>query len=427
MSRLSLRLRFTVLTGLTVLVAGAALIVGAYLLAAHSIATDPPPQIHVFQAEDADAAPNAARPLWGPDTSLRLEDGTVLTGHTFKARLAAMQDELIRLYRQERVERLRSLAWYGVAGVAGATVAATVVSWFLAGRQLRPLSGMTRAARGIATSPRHLGRRVDIDGAVEVRDLATAFNTMLERLDRAFDAQRRFVANASHELRTPLAINRTLIEVAVDDPGVPPATVTLGNTLLAVNSRHERLIEAMLTLATSEQELTERTPVDLADIAAHVLDEARPHARDARVQVRFEPGPAPAAGDPVLLERLVSNLVSNAIRHNHASGWLVVTTAANDGAATIEVANSGPLVPVHEAEVLFEPFRRLDVGDRRVARSGDAGFGLGLSIVRAITDAHEGEASLHARGEGGLTVRVALPRYTESTMVPGVGAAASVH
>ena len=157
------------------------------------------------------------------------------------------------------------------------------------------------------------------------------------------DAQRRFAANASHELRTPLAVNRTLIDVTLDEADVAPSTATLGRALLAVNARHERLIDAMLTLATSELDVTERTPVDLADIAAYVLAEARPQATAAGVRVRLDPGPAPTDGDPVLLERLVSNLVSNAIRHNHRDGWLILSTGICAGTATLEVINSGSL------------------------------------------------------------------------------------
>jgi signal transduction histidine kinase len=232
-----------------------------------------------------------------------------------------------------------------------------------------------------------------------VQQLADTFDTMLEHLDRSFDGQRRFVANASHELRTPLAINRTLIELAITRPDAPAPTRQLGDSLLTVNARHERLIDGLLTLADSENEVTERIPVDLADVAGHVVEQTT-----GDLAVRSTLDPAGTVGDPVLLERLTQNLVENAVRHNEPGGWLAVRTATVDGVATLEVTNTGPVVPEYEIESLFQPFRRLD---SRV--DGERGFGLGLSIVRAIARAHRGEATAVPRPEGGLTVTVTLP------------------
>ena len=220
---------------------------------------------------------------------------------------------------------------------------------------------------------------------------------MLARLDQSFDGQRRFVVNASHELRTPLALNRALVELAISADATPDAQ-RLGQALLKVNERHERLIDGLLTLADSETELVTKDPVDLADIAAHVLS--------GHAEARRELGPALTVGDPVLLERLVQNLVENAVKHNMPSGgWLRVETARVGGRARLVVSNTGVLVPAYEMESIFQPFRRL--GRERVG-GPSRGFGLGLSIVRAIARAHGGRATAAPRPGGGLTVTVTL-------------------
>ena len=236
----------------------------------------------------------------------------------------------------------------------------------------------------------------------EIAQLADTFDLMLERLDRSFDGQRSFVANASHELRTPLAINRALIELAVTKSGATAETQQLGDSLLAINARHERLVEGLLTLADSERLVEERSAVDLADVAAHVVR----LASETAVSVQLALAPAPTTGDPVLLERLVQNLVENAQRHNVAGGWLSVATTASDGWAVLTVANTGPVVPPYDVETIFKPFRRLH-GERT---SPERGFGLGLSIVAAIAQAHGGSVVAEPREEGGLVVTVRLPR-----------------
>jgi signal transduction histidine kinase len=274
----------------------------------------------------------------------------------------------------------------------------------VAGRALRPLHRITETAGRIATANsagRGLHERIALTGpADDVQQLADTFDKMLEHLDRSFDGQRRFVANASHELRTPLAINRTLIELAITQPDAPVPTRQLGDSLLTVNARHERLIDGLLTLADSENEVTDRIPVDLAEVARHVVEQAAA----AELVVKSTLEPAPTAGDPVLIERLTQNLVENAVRHNEPGGWLAVRTATIDGVATLEVTNTGPVVPEFEIESLFQPFRRLNI-----RADGERGFGLGLSIVRAIARAHRGEATAAPRATGGLTVTVTLP------------------
>ena len=299
---------------------------------------------------------------------------------------------------------IASLVALGVIGVA-----AGGLGWLLAGRALRPLQDITATARRVAD--RSLHERIAYAGPQdEVKDLADTFDAMLERLDRAFDSQRRFVANASHELRTPLAINRTLIEVALDNPQASESLRQLGVTLLAVNQRHERLMDGLLTLASSQERLGTHSPVDLADIVRHIATESQAAAHQAGVELRTALASAPVAGDPTLLERLVHNLIDNAIGYNLAEhGWVTVTTGLDEATAQLTVDNPGPTVPAYEIPSLFEPFRRLATTQPRAADSNNHSAGLGLSIVRSVAHAHGGEVDATPRQDGGLTVRVRLP------------------
>ncbi|WP_326561691.1 sensor histidine kinase [Micromonospora sp. NBC_01796] len=335
--------------------------------------------------------------------------------------LGTQNAEALRIFVRELQEDVKqnaldSLLTQGGIALAVVSAAAIAFGWLVAGRALQPLHQITGTARRIAganTAGRGLHERIALRGPQdEVRELADTFDLMLERLDRSFDGQRRFVANASHELRTPLALNRALVELAVTRPGASADVRQLGESLLAVNERHERLIEGLLTLADSESELTDRTSFDLAEVAAHVLNqqaaegaEPDPTRALAREAVR-ELAPAPTSGDAVLLERLTSNLVENALRHNlPAGGWVSVRTGLVDGRPTLVVSNTGPVVPGYEIETIFQPFRRLR-GERL---GGGRGFGLGLSIVRAVARAHGGSVDARPRDGGGLVVSVTLP------------------
>lgn len=292
----------------------------------------------------------------------------------------------------------------GVAVLAGTGVAFGI-GWRAAGMVLRPLRNVTDTARRVAQS-HNLSERIGYDGPQdEIKELTDVYDTMLGRLARSFDGQRRFVANASHELRTPLTINRTLVDVAVRRPDATEDVKRLGESLLLVNARHERLIDGLLALTEGEQAVLDRRPFDLADVAEHVLDQAAAEAAEREVTMHRLLDPAPTAGEAVLVERLVQNLVENAIRHNHAKGEVWVTTRRRADRVELVVANSGLQVPSYEIETIFEPFRRLH-GDR--LRS-DRGSGLGLSIVRVITEAHDGTVTATPRDEGGLTISVELP------------------
>ncbi|MFC7220528.1 sensor histidine kinase [Streptomyces polyrhachis] len=298
-------------------------------------------------------------------------------------------------------------------GVVGA--AAGGLGWLLAGRVLAPLHQVTATARRIASAPsadRGLHERIALGGAGaaddEVKDLATSFDTMLERLDASFDGQRRFVANASHELRTPLTLNRSLVEMAMHRKTASDDVKQLGEHLLEINSRHERLITGLLLLASTENHVPELTPVDLADVVTHVVGQTGAEAHRRGVTVDGEAGHAPTSGDPLLLERLVHNLVENGIRHNTGEDGRVrvVSRVRDRGHVEIEVTNTGPEIPPYEIPTLFEPFRRL--GTERLVTA--KGAGLGLSIARAVARAHGGDIAARPGGSGGLTVTVTLPR-----------------
>jgi signal transduction histidine kinase len=321
-------------------------------------------------------------------------------------------DQLQTQLQQDRDNTLRAMLIASLVALGVIGVAAGGFGWLLAGRALRPLQDITATARRVAD--RSLHQRIALDGPDdELKDLADTFDAMLERLDRAFDSQRRFVANASHELRTPLTINRTLIEVALDNPQASESLRQLGTALLAVNHRHERLIDGLLTLASSEQRLSTYSPVDLADIVGHIATESQAAARNAGVGLRTSLASAPVAGDPALLERLAQNLIDNAIRYNLAEhGWVAVTSGLDDGNAQLTVENPGPIVPTYEIPSLFEPFRRLATTERRATQGGNHGAGLGLSIVRSVAHAHGGDVHATPRRDGGLTIHVRIPALT---------------
>ena len=306
------------------------------------------------------------------------------------------------IQRQHALDDLLSRSLLALLGLA---IIAFAFGYAMAGRVLSPLGRILRTARAVAGSD--LSRRIELDGPDdEIKELADTFDDMLERLQRAFTAQQRFVGNASHELRTPLAINRTLLEVHLSDPNAPAELHQLGKTLLATNERSEQLVEGLLLLARSDNQIVERKPVDLAEVAEQAVDQVRSEADAKGVVIRSEQKPAVVQGNGVLLERIALNLVQNAVRYNvPEDGWVEVTTEAQHGQAVLVVSNTGPVVPAYEIDNLFEPFRRL-----RTERTGsDKGVGLGLSIVRSVARAHGGHISAQPREGGGLVMRVALP------------------
>ncbi|RSO08861.1 two-component sensor histidine kinase [Streptomyces sp. WAC 06783] len=308
--------------------------------------------------------------------------------------------------RNQRAAVLQTFLNRSLLALLGLTVVAFAFGYAMAGRVLSPLGRITRTAQRVAGSDLH--RRIELGGPDdELKELADTFDEMLDRLDRAFESQRRFVANASHELRTPLAINRTLLEVQLADPDASPELAQLGKTLLATNERSEQLVEGLLLLARSENKIVDKKPVDLAEVASRALDQARAEAQAKGVEIRGVRQQAFVQGNGVLLERIALNLVQNAVRYNiKDEGWVEVTTEPQQDYAVLIVSNTGPAVPAYEVDNLFEPFRRL-----RTERTGsDKGVGLGLTIVRAAVRAHDGTTTAHPRAGGGLVIRVVLPR-----------------
>jgi signal transduction histidine kinase len=284
--------------------------------------------------------------------------------------------------------------------------AAAVVSWVLVGRVLGPLHAVTATARRLTVES--LDTRIGLrDARGEVAELAAGFDAMLDRLQAAFDAQRRFVANASHELRTPLSVLRTEVDVTLADPAADVEELRrMAAVVRDATRRADDLIAGLLLLARTEgTELAEVRPVDLADVVVPALAAVRAEAARRGLRVQLRPTPAPTRGDPVLLERVAGNLVENAVRHNVAGGWVEVSTGTRDAAVRLQVGSSGPEIPGDRVAELFEPFRR-----GPVARTADTpGSGLGLSIVRAVVQAHGGTVWAEPVPGGGLMVTVQLP------------------
>jgi signal transduction histidine kinase len=273
--------------------------------------------------------------------------------------------------------------------------------WYLAGRALRPLRDITATARRV--SAENLGERIGLEGpADELKELADTFDRMLERLDDTFASQRHFVANASHELRTPLAIMRTEVDVALADPDPSREELrAMGEGVRETIDRCERLIESLLMLARSEAASGREEPVDLAALAGDCITDLHARAQEVGVELRDDLAPAWTNGEPGLLERMIANLVDNGIRHNAPGGYLEIATHTRAGRVELIVANGGERIGPEKAQTLTEPFRRLN-------RSA-GGFGLGLSIVRSVAEAHGGTAEVMAPASGGLRVRIELP------------------
>jgi len=379
----TIRLRLTVLYGLVFLVTGAVLLTIGYALVRHNL-----------------DAPNDFR-----QTLRRLGLGPFpapFSGRTLLFGPGSPEASVAEAVRaQLRADALHKLLVEYLLALGAMTMVSVVAGWLLAGRALRPLRHITATARRV--SGQNLGERIALSGpADELKELADTFDGMLARLDAAFASQRHFVANASHELRTPLAIMRTEADVALADPGATAGELrAMGEAMLETIDRCERLIESLLTLARSEASSGAEELVDLAALAGDCITDLHARAVEVEVEVTDHLQPAPVRGEPRLLERMIANLVDNGIRHNEPGGFLEVLTGSEAGRAFVVVRNGGAVIDPSDAQTLPEPFRRLG--------RGVAGFGLGLSIVRSVAEAHGGRALVAALVAGGLEVRIELP------------------
>ncbi|WP_369249494.1 sensor histidine kinase [Streptomyces sp. R41] len=382
----SIRWRLTLLYGALFMLAGAALLGFTYLLASQT-----KPSGTISSIEGPGLPGSAGSPSPDPPT---------LT--TYAEALRA--DQLHQL-----------LVEAGIA-LAVMTFASVALGWLMAGRVLAPLRTMTAAARRISAD--NLRQRLAMPGPDdELKAMADTFDDVLARLEGAFEAQKQFVANASHELRTPLTLQQTIVDVALADPDACVETLRAACLRVrAAGQEQERLIDALLTLARSQQGVQRREFVDLAEVVRERLPEGRPENAGGRL-VEAELNSAPVLGDPQLIERLVVNLTDNAVRHNHPESeesWVRLWTGVEGGQPVLRIANTGPVIPPDQVTGLFQPFRRL--GAERVR--GRDGLGLGLSIVAAVTVAHRGRVEAWPLADGGLSVKVTLPRYAPTHAPP---------
>jgi signal transduction histidine kinase len=377
--RLSVRTRLTAWYGGLFALAGTALLVTNYLLVA---ATLPQPADFVAAVRGSE---------------LPYEIATLPDVPTSYSRASSLELTTVQDYRESALSTL--LVQSAIALVITVVFAAWL-GWVMASRVLQPLHSITNTAHQLGADD--LGKRINHDGPDdELKDLADTFDGMLDRLAGAFDSQKRFVANASHELRTPLAVQRTLIEVAMDAPGATPELTRLGQHLLDTNLRSEKLIDGLLLLARSDRGLTDRQQVRLHEVVADVVATCSGLADSRQVRVLVSASRRIVDGDPVLLAHLVSNLVRNAILYNVPGGTVRVEVGSEPA---LRVVNTGEPIPADVVPGLFEPFRRW-----RTERLAAAGTGLGLSLVRSIAAAHDGSVTGRPNAGGGLLLEVNLP------------------
>ncbi|MEU9331641.1 ATP-binding protein [Streptomyces sp. NPDC048290] len=371
--RWSARLRLTLLYGTLFLVSGATLLAVTYLLVVQS------PASKGTQLTTRNVSNDPARSQLRTDISFVAD--------------------------RERQEAQRTLLTRSGIALGIMTGVSGGLGWVVAGRVLRPVRVMTERARRI--SAHNLHERLAMPGLPddELKNLGDTFDGLLARLDAAFDAQRRFVANASHELRTPLTLQRTVIEVALNTPDPDAKALrAVCERALAIGEDQERLIEALLTLASSQGGVFRTDRLDLAEVVADVVDELEP-TRPADVTLDMSLARAVTQGNTSLVERLVGNLVGNAQRYTNPGGWIKVSTGLPGGLPQVRVVNSGPVVPRDVIPSLYQPFQRLG---HRSARA--RGHGLGLSIVAAIASAHRARITTEQGPEGGLDITVTFPR-----------------
>ncbi|GIF36034.1 sensor histidine kinase [Actinoplanes xinjiangensis] len=385
--RPTLRLRLTLLNGILLVGAGAVLVLLAWLLVSESLHP-----VDELQQR----------------STVTLQDGTTRDAGKWQSDMVAQAS------RELLIKGFSALAAVGIVGIA--------LAYAVTGRALRPLRDVTQTAQRLGEET--LDQRIRYSGSDgEVAELARTFDAMLDRLAAAFEAQKRFVANASHELRTPLAVMRTEIDVTLSDDEADVAEFRrMAKVVRNASERANGLVDALLVLARSEAQsgrrLVRKVPADLSLSVQNALSAVKAEAERLKLEVTTDLSAAPVVGDPSLLDRLAGNLIENAIRYNHLLGRLWLRTESSGGRARLIVGNTGYEVEPADVPGLFEPFRR-----GGWERTGSRGSGLGLSIVRAVCDAHGGTVSAVAQDGGGLEVTVTLPA---ADTTPVVAASASV-
>jgi signal transduction histidine kinase len=392
----TVRWRLTLLYGGLFLICGAGLLVITYTLVAH--ATRPGPGNVAFTRRP----PRPNFPIQA--TGLQVPAGlppSVVQALRSTAGKAVVRSVVV----DQRVSDLHQLEIESGIALAIMALISGLLGWIVAGRVLRPLRTITTTTQQL--SEVNLHERLALDGPRdELRTLADTIDGLLARLERAFDAQRRFATNASHELRTPLAASRALLEMAVSDPDATVASLRAAcHGALEESEQQEQLIDALLALAQGERGLDIREPVDLAALTLEVQRVCEPTAATQGVGLDVEAGAVTVLGDRRLLGRVLTNLVENGIRYNVPAGRVEVHVANRGAEALVTVTNTGPVVPATEISRLLQPFQR--VAPERV---GQDGFGLGLSIVAAVASAHGAALDIRPGTEGGLRVELRFPQ-----------------
>jgi signal transduction histidine kinase len=410
--RATVRLRLTLLYGGLFLVCGAGLLAITYTLVAHATVTPLPQAIRfVARPSRGPLSPNAV--LNPSPKNLKAGAGAQVADAQVDVpgpvrrllRSSAGRAVLNGAVHGQRISDLHQLEIWSAIALAIMAIISAALGWLVAGRALAPLRTITATTQQISEASLH--QRLAMPGPRdELRRLADTIDALLERLEGAFDAQRRFVANASHELRTPLTAARALLEMTISDPHATVETFReTCRQALDEGERQEQLIDSLLALAHGQRGIEQREPIELAALTGEIVRACEPDAVADGLELDVSLTPAVISGDRRLIERLVSNLAENAIRHNAPGGCVRIRVEQRAGGAVFAIANTGPLVPAEAVERLLLPFQRL-TADRVGHRDG---LGLGLSIVAAIATAHDATLDLRPGEGGGLRVEVSFP------------------